>query len=191
MLTNLAVTSLEALSLLAATATDVEAVSLTERFGLEGRLVLMQFISFVILAYVLYRFAIKPTLLQMDARNAKIEQGLRYTEEIKEKLADAERQHAARLKQASQEAQAVVNEARDTAKQYLERQTQDTAARTEQMLTKAQQAIELERRKMLAEARSEIARLVVLTTRQVLARELSEQEKSRYADAAARELTNA
>jgi len=43
---------------------------------------------------------------------------------------------------------------------------------------------------MLAEARTEIARLVVETTQRVLSKELSEADRSRYNESAARELTN-
>jgi hypothetical protein len=42
---------------------------------------------------------------------------------------------------------------------------------------------------MIAEARGEIARLVVDTTRQVLAKELTDEERQRYNDAAAKQLT--
>ena len=56
------------------------------------------------------------------------------------------------------------------------------------MLTKAQHAIELEHRKMVAEARSEIARLVVTTTQQVLAQELTAEDRSRYNTAATKAL---
>ena len=53
-----------------------------------------------------------------------------------------------------------------------------------------QQAIELEHKKMLADARSEIARLVVTTTERVLAKKLTDADRSAYNDAASRELTN-
>jgi F-type H+-transporting ATPase subunit b len=59
------------------------------------------------------------------------------------------------------------------------------------MLVKAQQVIELEKKKMLAEARTEIARLVVTTTQQVLSRELSDADRNRYTESAARELNSA
>jgi len=42
---------------------------------------------------------------------------------------------------------------------------------------------------MLEEARIEVARLVVITTQQVLARELSDAERARYNEAATREIT--
>ena len=42
---------------------------------------------------------------------------------------------------------------------------------------------------MLEEARGEIARLVVATTERVLAKKLSDSDRSSYNEAAARELT--
>ena len=57
----------------------------------------------------------------------------------------------------------IVEEARKTAKEYLDRQTQEASQKANDMLVKAQHAIELEHRKMLAETRTEIARLVVVT----------------------------
>jgi len=53
----------------------------------------------------------------------------------------------------------------------------------------ALQAIELEHGKMLDQARLEVARLVVLTTQHVLAKELSDAERARYNEAATREIT--
>jgi F-type H+-transporting ATPase subunit b len=50
--------------------------------------------------------------------------------------------------------------------------------------------IELEKKKMLAEARTEIARLVVATTQRVLSKELSEADRNRYSESAARELNS-
>ena len=64
----------------------------------------------------------------------------------------------------------------------MERRANDT-------LAKAQQAIELEHKKMLADARSEIARLVVTTTERVLAKKLDDADRAAYNDAATRELT--
>ena len=56
--------------------------------------------------------------------------------------------------------------------------------------TSGREAIELEKKKMLAEARTEIARLVIATTQRVLSEQLSEADRGRYNEAAGRELTN-
>lgn len=165
--------------------------SLFEQFGIEWSFLIAQIISFSILAFVLYRHGFKPILAAVDERQKKIESGLAYADEMKEKLEKAQVESEAVLRKAAIEAQAVVTDARKTAKEMLEKQTREAAAQGAAIIEKARQGIDLERRKMIAEVRTEIARLVTLTTAKVLSKELSAGEKSRFADAASRELTNA
>lgn len=160
-----------------------------EHFGVEPKLILFQFVSFLILFGVLYKFGIKPTISKMEERNKKIADGLRYTDEMQAKLAAAAHESAQIARAASLEAQKIVDEARKIAKDFGDRQQAEALQRAAALLTKAQQAIELEHRKMLDEARGEIARLVVTTTERVLARRLSDADRSAYNEAATKELT--
>ena len=164
---------------------------IVEKFGLEPRYVAIQMFSFLIVMGVLYWFGIKPTIAAMEERNAKISAGLKHAEEMQAKLAAAQHESAAIVKKSQVEASRIVDDARKTAKDFLDKQTQEAAAKANDMLTKAQQAIELEQKKMLADARHEIARLVVTTTERVLAKKLSDADRAAYNDTASRELTNA
>ncbi len=159
-------------------------------FGLSVPLILAQALSFSIVAFVLWKFAFKPVLATLDERQQKIDSGLKYAEEMQAKLAAAQQESAAIVKQAQVDATRIIDEARKSAKDFLDKQTQEAAAKANDTLVKAQQAIELEHKKMLADARTEIARLVVLTTERVLAKKLSDADRSAYNDAASRELTN-
>ncbi|MGA2016024.1 MAG: F0F1 ATP synthase subunit B [Opitutaceae bacterium] len=163
---------------------------ITQQFGLSWPFLLAQIINFSLVAFILWRFAFKPVLAMLDERQRKISDGLRYAEEMKAKLDAAQQESAASAKRSQVEAARIIEEARKSAKEFLDRQTQEGAARAGEIIAKAQQAIELEKKKMLAEARTEIARLVVAITQQVLAKDLSEAERSRYNESAARELTN-
>ena len=125
----------------------------------------------------------------MEERNRKIEAGIRHAEEMQAKLAAAQQESAAIVRQANTEAARLVEDARRSAKEFLDRQTQEAAGKAADLLAKAQQAIELEHRKMLADARTEVARLVVATTERVLARKLSDADRASYNEAAARELS--
>lgn len=159
------------------------------RFGIEGKYLLMQVISFSILAFVLYRFLLKPVLVTMGERQRQIDAGLRYTEEMKAKLAQAHQDSAAIAKQAQLDGAKFIDEARRVAKELTDRQQKEAIDRANELIVKAQQAIELEHKRMMEEARTEVARLVVATTQRVLAKELSEADRTRYTTAAARELT--
>ena len=163
---------------------------IVERFGLDAKYVAIQAVSFLILFGVLYKFGIKPTIATMEERNAKIATGLKHAEEMQAKLAAAQQESAAIVKKSQVEASRIVDDARKSAKDFVDRQTQEAAARSGDMLAKAQQAIELEHKKMLAAARTEIARLVVTTTERVLAKKLTDADRAAYNEAASRELTN-
>ncbi len=160
------------------------------RFGLEPKYVVMQVISFLVVLFVLYKFAIKPVTATMDERNRKIESGIKYAEEMQAKLAAAQQESLAIVKKANVEASRVVDDARKSAKDYLDRQTQEASAKANDLLNKAQQAIELEHKKMLADARVEIARLVVATTERVLEKKLTDLDRAAYNETAAKELAS-
>jgi F-type H+-transporting ATPase subunit b len=158
-------------------------------FGVEWKYVLIQLVSFLIVLSVLYRFGIKPVIAAMDERQKKISEGLTYAEEMKAQLALTLQKTEVAQREAQLKAQAIVAETQKTAKEFSDKQQKEAIEQAAALIAKAQQAIELEKKKMLAEARTEIARLVVATTQRVLAKELSDAERSRYNDAAARELT--
>jgi F-type H+-transporting ATPase subunit b len=176
-----------------AAAAHGEATGITkiaQDFGVSWPFILAQVLNFSIVAALLWYFAFKPVRATIDERQQKIAAGLQYAEEMKAKLEAAQQESAASAKRAQLEATRIIDEARKSAKEFLDKQTQETAAKASDILVKAQQTIELEKKKMLAEARTEIARLVVVTTQRVLAKELSEADRTRYNESAAKELSN-
>ena len=159
-------------------------------FGISWPFFLAQVVNFCVVAFILWKFAFKPVLATLDERQQKIADGLKYADEMKAKLEATQQESAVILKKASADAARLVDDARRSAKDYLDRQTQEATAKANDVLVKTQQAIELEHKKMLADARTEIARLVVVTTERVLAKKLSDADRTAYNDAASRELTN-
>ena len=159
-------------------------------FGISWPFFLAQVVNFVVVAFVLWKFAFKPVLATLDERQQKIAAGLQYADEMKAKLEATQQETAAILKKASVEASRIIDEARKSAKEFVDKQSLEASAKSADILAKGQQALELEHKKMLADARSEIARLVVVTTERVLAKKLSDADRAAYNDSAARELSN-
>ena len=164
--------------------------NLLGQFGVEWPFLISQIISFCVVAFVLYRFAFKPVLSTIDERQTKIADGLKYAEDMKAKLEDAESQHKEIVQKASQEAQQIVNDARAVAEDKISQASQDAVSRAAEIISKAEQQIELDRKNMLDEARSEIARLVVATTSKVLSKELSEEDRNRFTESASSNLVD-
>jgi len=165
----------------------IEVVS--KGFGLDLPLFIGQVLNFLIVAALLYFLAFRPILRTVSERQTKIEDGLRYSEEMKAKLADAEKSHEETLRKASIEAQDILKEAKAQAAQLIDSKTEEARTKAEDIIQRGEVALAAERKKMLDEVRGEVTRLVVATTYKVLDRELSDSEKSSFSDRAATELT--
>jgi F-type H+-transporting ATPase subunit b len=166
-----------------------KAKSIALQFGVDTPLLTAQVICFLILAYILWNYGFKKILGTMEEREKKISDGLRYAEEVKIKLEDAERKHTDTLKEASEEAKKTLASAREQAKNFEEQLRKDAEIRAEDIVRKAGEQMELERQTMVAETKMEFAKLVVKTSAKVLGRELAEKEKVRFGEAAATEIT--
>ena len=163
---------------------------LAHQFGVEWKFLAAQIINFCIVAFLLYKLAFKPVLATIEERQEKIADGLQYAEEMKSKLAESKKKQIEVLKEAQKEARKIIKEARTSAKAHLEAQARETSDRIDAMLDKARKASSLEREKMLTEAKSEIAKLVVQTSAKVLGKKLSDKEKSTFSESAAQELAS-
>ncbi|MFQ6723057.1 MAG: F0F1 ATP synthase subunit B [Opitutales bacterium] len=151
---------------------------LMDNFGVQGDLLVAQVVNFCLVSYVLYRFAIKPVLKTVEERQKKISEGLQYAEEMKVQLAAAEQERLDLLKKAQEDAQSLFAKTKRESETYLQEQKHIAEQKVEQMLTQAQGTIESERRKMLAEAKTEVAGLVVATTERVLKDVLTDEVRT-------------
>ncbi len=159
-------------------------------FGINLPGILAQIVNFTIVAGILWWFAFKPVMAAIQDRQEKIQAGLKYAEEMKAQLAAAQQQSAALIKNAQLEADKIIDEVRRTSKEVADKAQRESTERSNALIARAQQTIELEQKKMLADARTEIARLVIATTERVLAKRLTDADRAGYNEAAARELTS-
>jgi F-type H+-transporting ATPase subunit b len=104
-------------------------------------------------------------------------------------LEATEKQQNETLQEASLEAKKTVATAQEQAKSYIEAQKEEARKQAEEIVEKARSAMDLERQRVLNDAREEIASLVILTTSKVLQRELGDEEKSRFSESAAKEIS--
>jgi F-type H+-transporting ATPase subunit b len=163
-------------------------IQLFGSFGVDGPHLLIQLINFAILAFILYRFAIKPALGQMEERNRLIEKGLADAQAATQRLAEAQKASDAKLNAASDEAAKMLADARNAAKAAVEAaKAEATAAQTE-VIAKAKAAIEADRVKMMNEVRGEVSRLVVETAAKVLEQNLDDAMRGRLNEAAVKQL---
>lgn len=152
---------------------------IAETFGVSGPLVISQTIVFVLVILALRAWAFGPVLSILDKRKAVIAEGLENAKRQKKELESAEEQKKDILYRANITANKLVEEARAAAAETREREAQKAVNQAEDIVRKAREAAEADRRRMMDEARQQIGALVVQTTAQVTGKTLTEEDKNR------------
>jgi F-type H+-transporting ATPase subunit b len=166
---------------------QIEQIATT--FGVDWPHLFAQVVSFLIVCFVLYRFAYGPIIKMLEARREQIAQGLANAEQIKAELARTESQRQEVMAQANAQATKFIEEARTAASRLQEQEAQKAIAGAEQILAKARQAADRDYARMLTELKKEVGHLVVQTTAAVVGKILTPEDQKRLADETARQLT--
>lgn len=161
---------------------------IAKTFGLHGGLFATQVILIVIAAALLKKFAYGPVLGLLEERRKRIEEGLKNADKIKAELARAEETSRDLIQKANTQANKMIEEARAYAAKVQETEMQKAIAAAEQIITKASQATEMERARMLGELKKEIAQLVVKTTSAVIGKVLSADDQKRLVEETQKQL---
>jgi F-type H+-transporting ATPase subunit b len=179
-------------SILAAAAAEPATKSTFEQiageFGLNAWGFICQVISFGIVAYLLYRFAYAPILKVLEERRVRIEEGLANATRVEAKLAEATATAETIRLQANADAAKVIAEAQAAAKVVSEREGQRAVQQASEIIQKAREAGEAEQKRLMAELRKELSRLIVETTAKVTGKVLSSGDQKKITEEATKEL---
>jgi F-type H+-transporting ATPase subunit b len=159
-----------------------------EMLGIQWQKLIIQGISFSIVLIVLWKFAYKPIFKMLDERKAKIAEALANGEKIKGKLAQTEVDCRKLLTDAGDQANKLIEEAREAAGRERTKKTQEAVAAAEQIIAKAREAAAQERAQMLAQLKREVGRLVVQTTTTVTGKILTADDQTRLAQETEKQL---
>jgi F-type H+-transporting ATPase subunit b len=116
------------------------------RFGLDPVILVAQIVNFLVIAFVLERFLLRPVRARLDARKQKIAQGLRDAEEAGRTLAETRAQRERILGEARAEAAALMEKALGEADRARAQAADRAREEAEAILGEARQRVEAERR---------------------------------------------
>ena len=159
-----------------------------ESLGLDPKILLAQTISFSIVFFVLWKFAYGPIFAMLQARREKIAEALANAEKIKVDVARTEAERQKILADAGDQANKLIDDARQAAGRVREQETQKAIASAEQIVVKAREAAAQERAQMLAQLKREVGRLVVQTTATVTGKVLTSEDQQRLASETEKQL---
>ncbi|MDD5067999.1 MAG: F0F1 ATP synthase subunit B [Candidatus Pacebacteria bacterium] len=157
---------------------------LLNHLGVDWKLLLAQVVNFAILAFVLGKFAYKPILGMLKKRSDDIEEGLRASEESKERLSKTKIIEEERILAADKKALSMVQAAETTAKVRGEAIMEDSKKKSEGMVESAHKSIEQERGRMAEEVGKEASMFVRMGLEKVIGKmDFNERDNALIAEA--------
>jgi F-type H+-transporting ATPase subunit b len=161
---------------------------LIHNFGIDWRLLLAQAVNFLILLWILKRYAYGPILRLLHKRKEEIAKGMEFTQEAKKRLMRVEEERNEILIQSRQEALSIVREAENLAKKRKEEILKEATQKSETVVLEAKRVIGEEKAKMKEEVYKEAEELIRLGISKVLGKMPAEEKDKELIKEAFREL---
>lgn len=136
--------------------------------GLKTDVFIAQLVNFLIILFVLWRWAYKPLLKVLEDREVRIKKGLEDAEAAGARLADIEKEHADVLRTARDEAAGIIKQAHGLGEEKREELLAKSREEISKLVTDARKKIAEERAEAAEQLKKEISSLVIATAEIVL-----------------------
>jgi len=138
--------------------------------------------NFVLFFALIWTFAFKPVARLLDARQARIEQGLLDAEAARLGLEHASAEAAAEIAAARREAREIVAHAQRLSQETREADIAATRAELERMRVRAAAEIEAEKGRAIADLRAEVAGLALEAASRVVGESMTGERQRRLVE---------
>ena len=139
-------------------------------------LFIFQVVAFLLLLFLLGKFAWRPILNGLKEREETIESALLSAEQARKDMEALKSDNEKLLTEARSERDAILKEAMATANSIKEEAKEETSKITSKMIEEAKASIENEKRAALADVKTQVAALSLEITEKVLRTQLSDQK---------------
>jgi len=146
---------------------------LTPAFGL----ILWTILAFVIVFFILKKFAWKPILNSMNQREQGIADSLSTAERIRGEMALLKSENEELLVKAREERALMLREAKDTKEKIINDAKEQAKIETNKIIADAQSAIDQQKMAAITDLKNQIGNLVIEVSEKILRRELNNKEE--------------
>jgi F-type H+-transporting ATPase subunit b len=151
-------------------------------------LMIWTIICFLIVLFVLKKWAFGPIQQMIDERRERIRRALEEADEARAEARRLLEEHRKLIGQARSEAEEILSEARQVGRSMEQRVKEETEADRQRRLEETRRQIEAETRRALEQIRAEVAELTVVAAEKVTRKTLDEKDQRRLIDEAIGEL---
>jgi F-type H+-transporting ATPase subunit b len=134
-------------------------------------------IIFLMFFFLLAKFAWKPILNAVKAREEIIKSSLESAEKAREDMKRLQADNEAILKKAREERENILKEARDVRDKMINEAKDKASEEAEKLIEKARQGIQQEKEKAMADIHNQVAYLSVEIASKILGEKLQESEQ--------------
>ena len=150
---------------------------LTPAFGL----IIWTLLAFLIVFFILKKFAWKPILNSMNQREKGIADSLATAEKIKAEMSEMKSENEALLVKAREERAQMLKEAKETKDKIINDAKEQAKIETNKIIADAQSVIDQQKMAALTDLKNQVGTLVIEVSEKILRRELSnKQEQEKY-----------
>jgi F-type H+-transporting ATPase subunit b len=137
-------------------------------------LVIWQTIGFAILLFILAKFAWRPILGALDARDRSIEDALKAAELARNEMANLTAENERIMHEARVERDNMLHKANETARQMIEKAKEAAQLEGKKMIDNAKAAIETEKQAALEEVKVQVSALSLSIAEKLLKKNLAD-----------------
>src|SRR5512133_3026841 len=134
-------------------------------------------VIFVLFFLILTKFAWKPVLSAINARDEMIKGSLESAEKAREEMLKLQSDNEAILRKAREEREEILKEARDVRDKLISEAKGKATEEAEKLIEKARTGIESDKRKALSEIREQVAGLSVEIASKLIGEKLKQTEE--------------
>ena len=150
---------------------------LTPAFGL----IIWTLLAFLIVFFILKKFAWNPILDSMNKREKGIADSLATAENIKIEMSQMKSENEALLVKAREERAQMLREAKETKDRIINEAKEQAKVETNKIIADAQSVINQQKMAALTDLKNQVGTLVIEVSEKILRRELSnKQEQEKY-----------
>ena len=135
-----------------------------------------QTIIFILLIFLLKKYAWKPILDAVNEREEGIKNALLSAEKAKEEMASLQSDNEATLKKARAERDSLLKEAREIKQQLIDDAKNEAQSEAKKIISQAQETIQNEKKAAISDLKNQVANLSIDIAEKVLKEKLSDDK---------------
>jgi len=146
--------------------------------GFDWRVALANLVNFLVIVWILKRFAFNPIAKKIEEREEKIKKSIEDSNKASAELQMAKQMSEKTAMEAREQSNTIIAKAQKESERIIAMSKVHQQEQAKQIINEAEKTIKQEKQKMFSDLRGQLAELVVLTAEKFIRGNITEKEKS-------------